>query len=48
MEQPKWFCNDRDVKLCNVVLCIKNECSLVNTYQYGMIHQTALSRDGLV
>ena len=48
MEQPKWFCSDRDLKICDVVLFIKNEGSLVNAYQYGMVHEIELSRDGLI
>ena len=32
MEQPKWFRRDREVKICDVVLLIKNEGSGVNTY----------------
>ena len=47
MEQPKWFRSDRDVKICNVFLFTKNEGSVVNTYQYGMVHEMELSRDGL-
>ena len=48
MEQPKWFRSDRDVKICDVVLFTKNEGSVVNTYQYGMVHEIELSRDGLI
>ena len=48
MEQPKWFRSDRDVKICNVFLFTKNEGSVVNTYQYGMVHEIELSRDGLI
>ena len=25
MDQPKWFCSDRDVKICDLVLFIKNK-----------------------
>ena len=48
MEQPKWFRSDRDVKICNVFLFTKNEGSVVNIYQYGMVHEIELSRDGLI
>ena len=24
MEQPKWFCSDRDMKICDVILFTKN------------------------
>ena len=30
-----------------MVLFTKNEGSVVNTYQYGMVHEMELSRDGL-
>ena len=48
MEQPKWFRSDQDAKICDVVLFIKNEGSVVNTYQYRMVHEIELSRDGLI
>ena len=44
MEQPKYFCSDRDVKICDVVLFTKNEDLVVNTYQYRI----ELSRDELI
>ena len=31
-----------------MVLFTKNEGSVVNTYQYGMVHEIELSRDGLI
>ena len=48
MDQQKWFRSDQDVMICDVVLIIKNESSMVNTYQYGMVHEIELSRDGLI
>ena len=48
MEQPKWFCSDQDLKICDAVLFTKNEDSVVNTYQYGMVHERELSRDRLI
>ena len=48
MEQPKWFRSDRDVKISDVVLFTKNEGSVVNTYQYGMVYERELSRDELI
>ena len=36
------------MKICAVVLFTKNEVSVVNTYQYGMVHEIELSRDGLI
>ena len=48
MEQPKWFHTGRDVKICDVVLFTKNEGSVVNTCQNGMVHEIELSREGLI
>ena len=48
MGRPKWFLSDQDVEICDVVLFIKNEGSMVNTNQYGMVHEMKLDRDGLI
>ena len=48
MEQPKWFRSGQDMKICDVVLFIKNEGSVVNTYQYGIVCDIELSRDWLI
>ena len=48
MEQPKWFRSDRDMKICDMDLFIKNDCSKLNTYQYGMVYEIELSGDGLI
>ena len=48
MDQPKWFQSSRDVKICDVVLFLKKDASLVNTFQYGMIHQLERSKDDLI
>ena len=36
------------MKIRDVVLFTENEGSVVNTYQYGMVHEIELSRDGLI
>ena len=36
------------MKICGVVLFTKNEVSVVNKYQYGMVHEIELSRAGLI
>ena len=36
------------MKICDVVLFTKNEGSVVNTYQYEIVHEIELSRDGLI
>ena len=48
MSQPQWFFSDRDVKICDVVLFIKNEGSVVYMYQYEMVSEIELSKDGLI
>ena len=48
MEHPKWFCIDQDVKICDVVMSIKNDGLRVNTCQYRMDNGIELSRDGLI
>ena len=48
MEHPKWFRIDQDVKICDVVMSIKNDGLRVNTCQYRMGNGTELSRDGLI
>ena len=46
IEQPKWFSNDKDLKVGDVVLFLKNEKEICNDYQYGMIAQIENSKDG--
>jgi hypothetical protein len=48
VDQPKWFKSDRDLKVGDVVLFLKQESELCNTYQYGMVHSLVVGRDGLI
>ena len=48
VEQPKWFQSDRDLKEGDVVLFLKQESELSNTYQYGMVHSLVFGRDGCI
>ena len=48
MHQPKWFQSDRDIKVGDVVLFLKNEANIKSTYQYGIIHDTVKSTDGKI
>ena len=48
MEHPKWFRIDQDVKICDVVMSIKNDDLRVNTCEYRMDNGIELSRDGLI
>ena len=45
MHHPKWFQTDRDVKVGDVVLFLKQENQLSSTYQYGMISDLLKSSD---
>ena len=45
MYHPKWFQTDRDVKVGDVVLFLKQENQLSSTYQYGMISDLSKSSD---
>ena len=48
MVQPKWFNNDRDLKVGDIVLFLKNEKELCNQYQYGKVISTNTSSDGKI
>ena len=48
MIHPKWFKDDIDVKIGDVVLFLKKESELSATYQYGMIHKIKASKDGKI
>ena len=45
MHHSKWFQTDRDVKVGDVVLFLKQENQLSSTYQYGMISDLSKSSD---
>ena len=46
MLHPKWFDNDANIKIGDVVLFLKSEKELSNDYQYGMIVEVNKGRDG--
>ena len=48
MEQPKWFKTDYDLKPGDIVLFLKNESVMTQTYQYGMVTSVSAGRDGLI
>ena len=48
MHRPKWFQNDFDVKVGDIVLFTKRESVLCNTYQYGKIKEVETSKDGRI
>ena len=45
MHQPKWFKNDIDIKVGDIVLFIKRESVLCNTYQYGKVVEVHIGQD---
>ena len=48
MYHPKWFADDTHLMKGDVVLFFKNEKELSDTYQYGMIEEASLGKDGKV
>ena len=46
MYHPKWFVNDADLKKGDIVLFLKNDKELCDTYQYGMIDEANPGIDG--
>ena len=48
MNHPKWFSTDHDIKICDVVLFLKQDWVLNNSYQYGMVNETVRSKDGII
>ena len=48
MSHPKWFVDDKHIKKGDIVLFLKNEKELSNTYQYGMVKDTHTGVDGKV
>ena len=48
MDQPKWFKTDRDIKICDIVLMLKQEDDFRCTYQYGMIHELEKDKDDII
>ena len=48
MMQPKWFKSDEHPKIGDVVLFLKSEREFDRQYQYGMISDLKVSRDGKI
>ena len=48
MHQPKWFKSDSDPKVGDVVLFLKSEKEFDQIYQYGLITDLKISRDGKI
>ncbi len=45
MEQPKWFVSNKDIQIGDIVLFLKKEGDLCNTYQYGRVSEVQCGRD---
>ena len=48
IHQPKWFRTDYDLKKGDLILFLKEEGSLVGSYQYGMIDEVEVGKDGKI
>ena len=48
MIQPKWFNSDRDPKKGDVILFLKSDKEFNKKYQYGIISDLKVSRDGKI
>ena len=48
VSQPKWFNSDRDSEIGDVVLFLKSDKEFDLQYQYGIIVETKVSRDGKI
>ena len=48
MLQPKWFKSNDNIRVGDVVIFLKNDSPLCNTYQYGMVYSIDVSKDGKV
>ncbi|XP_066914399.1 uncharacterized protein [Clytia hemisphaerica] len=46
--QPKWFINDRDIMVGDIVLFLKNDSLINSTYQYGIVRELFPGRDSKV
>ena len=48
MDQPKWFDSSRDSNVGDVVLFLKSDKEFDRQYQYGVIKDRKVSRDGKI
>ena len=48
MHHPKWYDNDRHLKKGDIVLFLKSEKELCNSYQYGIVERANSGIDGKV
>ena len=48
MNHPKWFNTDSDISIGDVILFLKEEGHVSGVYQYGMVHEVDVSKDGKI
>ena len=48
MDHPKWFDTSRDSKIGDVILFLKSDKEFDRQYQYGIISDMKVSRDGKI
>ena len=48
MNHPKWFKDDADINVGDVILFLKEEGHVKGAYQYGMVHELKKSKDGKI
>ena len=48
MPKPKWFVNDRDLQIGDVVLFNKGEGEVLGEYKYGMVKEIHIGTDGRI
>jgi hypothetical protein len=48
IRQPKWFKSDQDTKVGDVILFLKSDKSFERQYQYGLVKNVVIGRDGKV
>ena len=48
LDRPKWFTNDRCIRVGDVVLFLKSDREFDLQYQYGLVTTVVCGRDGLV
>ena len=48
MRQPKWFVSDRDTKVGDVVSFLKSDKEFDKQYQYGIVKDITIDKDGKI
>jgi hypothetical protein len=48
IQQPKWFKSDEDIKIGDVILFLKSDKPFEKQYQYGLVKNVIIGRDGKI